>query len=114
MLERLFDGHDDHRPWLLTVDCETPLQVRIEANSCPTVHPEGFIRPRHQEDQPNALVLDEVLEAVDPIVAGAIGYQQRSAIIRDLDDAGPIAFGRAVKPLLASGGQHEEGRGSDE
>src|SRR5579863_2804020 len=114
MLKGLLDGHDDHGPRLLAVDREAPFQRGIDADARPPVHAEGLARAWHQKDQPDARILDEVLHAVDPIVAPAIRDQQGSAIILDLDEAGLVAFGRAVEPRLASGRKHEKGRGGDE
>src|SRR5579862_3140264 len=114
MLEGLFHRYDDHRSWLLAVDGKTPLQVRIDADSRPAIHPEGLVRAWRQEDQPDALVLDEILQAVDPVVARPVGDEQRAAVILNLDESRFVALGRAVEPLLPSGGEDEEGRSGDE
>ena len=40
-----------------------------------------FIHARHEEDQPNARILDEVLKTIDPIVAAPVRYEKRPPVI---------------------------------
>jgi len=101
MLERLLDCNHNHGRGLLAIDRETPLEDWIDADPGPAIDPVRLVRAGDQEDQPDARVLHEVLEAVYPIVAAPVRNQQCAAIILDLDEAGLVAFGRAVEPVAA-------------
>src|SRR4029077_1012358 len=114
MLERLLDRNHDHGRGLLAIDSETPLEDRIDADPAPAVDPVRLVGAGDQEDQPDARVLHEVLEAVYPIVATPVWDQQCAAIILDLDEARLVAFGRAVEPVAAPCRQDKKWRGGDE
>ena len=109
-----YDPNHDYGRRLLAVDSKTLPQDRIDADPGPTVDAICFIRPGDQEDQCDARVLHYVLDAVDPIVAAPVGYQQCAAVVLDLDEARLVAFGRAVEPLAAPCRQDKKWRGGDE
>jgi hypothetical protein len=78
------------------IDGEASLEVRIQTDPGAPVHTIRFVHAGHEEDQPNARILDKVLETIDPIVAAPVGYEQRPTVICNLHEARPIALGRAV------------------
>ena len=56
--KRLFDGHNHHCRGLLAVDREAVPEVRIRADPSASVHRVGLVHAGHEEDQPNARVLN--------------------------------------------------------
>jgi len=109
-MKRRLDGDDDNGLRLPAVHRKTPLELRIAADARAPVHTEGFIDPRRKEDDGDARIFDQVFEAIQPIVAGAIWNQKRSAVVVDLNKAGFVALGRAVETLQASGRYHQKRR----
>lgn len=95
MLKCLFDRHDRYRRWLLPLTAKRRLR-----SASRLIRARQFTRyvsfTPHEEDQPNARILDKVLETIDPIVAAPVGYEQRPTVICNLHEARPIALGRAV------------------
>src|SRR5262249_20598543 len=55
---RLFDGHNHHWRGLLALDSDTVPEVRIQADPSAPAHAVGLVRTGHEEDQPNARVLN--------------------------------------------------------
>jgi hypothetical protein len=67
-----------------------------------------------EEDHAHARIGDHVAIAVDPVVAGAVGQQQRR-VVQHQHEAGRIAARAGVQPaLVVGGGQHQERRQRDE
>src|SRR5439155_21059445 len=106
--ERLLDRENDNRCRLFAVDRETALEGRIGADPGAPIDPVGFVRSGDEKDQPDAGILDEVLEAVEAIIAAAVGDQQGAAAILDLDKAGGVALGRTIESLAASRRQDQK------
>ena len=97
MVKCFLDRHDYHRRWLLTVDGEASFEVRVHGNPRASVHANRLVRAGYKEDQPDPRVLNEIFQTIDFVVATPVGYQQRTTIIHNVHEAGPIAFGRAVE-----------------
>ena len=114
MRERLLDRDYDDRRRLLTFDRKPAPNPRIGTDLGAAVDAVGLVGARDEENQPDARVLDDVLQAVQPIVAATIGDQQGAAVVRHLDETGLVALGRAIEPRFAARRQHQKRRGRDE
>ena len=78
------------------------------------VDADGFVDAGDEENQADAGMGDDVLQAVDPAVAGAIGQDERVGV-QDMDEAGRIAAGARVHIARTVGrGEDGEGREGDE
>src|SRR5271169_879570 len=108
MMKCFVDRHNHYRRWLLTVDGEASLEVRICANPRAPIDTNCLVRARHKENQRNARVLNKIFETVDLIVAAPVRYEQRLAVVDNLHEAGLIPLRRAVETQLASGGNNEK------
>src|SRR6516225_8717322 len=97
MLECLFDRHDHYRRGLFAVDGKPSLGFCIVADPCAPVHTISLINPGHEENQSDTRVLNKVLEAINPIVAATIWYEQGPTVFCNFDEARLIALWRAVK-----------------
>ena len=93
---------------------EARAQCRIVVELGAAADPEGFAGPRHQEDQLDGRICQDVLEREEKPVALALGQQQRARVL-DVDEARRVALGRddrhAIRPR---GGQEQHGRACDE
>src|SRR5829696_4311188 len=61
--------------------------------------------PRHEEEQPDPAVLDNVPEAVQPVVAGPV-RQEQPALAFDGDEARRVAAWRRLRPAVLARGRH--------
>jgi hypothetical protein len=100
MLERLLDRDHNHRRGLLAIDGETPPEDRVGADPGAPVDPIGLVRSGDEKDQPEAGILDEVLEAVEAIVAARGQGSTRSGRILDLDETGRRPWANNRSPRL--------------
>jgi hypothetical protein len=57
-----FDRHDRHCRGLLAVDSDAAPEVRIRADPRAPVHAVGLVHTGHEEDQPNARLLNKISE----------------------------------------------------
>ena len=68
----------------------------------------GLFSAYIHEDNPDFRIGDDVFHAVNAVVAGPIGDQNR-AVVKQLDEAWPIALGRAVDTLFTRRRNHYKG-----
>ena len=88
--------------------------LRIARNPRLAVDAQRLFAARHEEDQADVRVRQQIEHAVQPFVARAFGDDE-SPIVEDLDEAGGIALGRHVASSVAPrGGEQEERRACDE
>lgn len=78
------------------------------------VHPQGLVDARHEEDQPDAGVLDDVAEAVDAFVAAPVGDHQGAAIGNAHEARRVAARARIGLAGRVGARQHQERRERDE
>src|SRR5262245_8705755 len=109
----LFDRHDHHCRGLLAVDSEAAPKVCIRANPSASVHTVRLVHTGHEEDQPNACVLNKISKTINQIVAATVGNKQRPTVVRNLHEPGPIALRRTVEAFSASGGENQKRRGGN-
>jgi hypothetical protein len=114
MWKSLLDRDNNHCGRFFPVDAEPSFNFRICSDPRPTIHAICFVCAWNKENQSDLLVFNEVLEAINFIIAAPIRDKERAPVFRDLNKAGLVALGRAVKAAFASGGDNQKRRGSDE
>jgi hypothetical protein len=90
----------------------TKRSRRAGGNACRAVDPQHFADARDQEHQRDMRVVEEVVQAVDALVAATIRQEQR-LVIRDGHEARGVPARRGVQPMRPACGQDGEGRGLD-
>ena len=95
---------DDDRAWRLACDCEARQQLRLDRQPRPAIDPQRIARPRHQKQQADARIGDDVAQRVDAVIAVPVRHHQRLLVV-DADK--PARSPRGVQsmpsgPLVAS------------
>ena len=88
--------YSENGPRLLA-ELDHPLQERrVSGGDCLAVDPQHFIDPRHEDEQMHkAAAFDDVSEAVEAVVAGAVGHQEQVRPL-DMNEAGITASRRCI------------------
>src|SRR6185437_2527904 len=110
MRDHLLYRNNHHCCGLLSSDGEASLKFRIGADPRAPVYAVGFVRSRHEEDERDTGVFNEVLEAFNHIVASTVGYEQRPAVVGNRYKARLIALRRAIETFSASSCENQERR----
>src|SRR5262249_50970228 len=88
-------------------------QGRFDRNHGSAIDPEGFAATRDQEQQRNPWIGDEIAQAIDAVVAAAIGNEQ-GLLVNDAHKARWVAARRAVESASAASRHCAERRRFDE
>ena len=102
------DDHDGSGGF--AVDGEGFHEGRVGGEVGAAVDAHGVADAGDEGHQGDPGVADDVAEAVDAVVAAAVG-QHEGAVVVDADEAGLVAAGGAVEAFGADGGQGGEGGG---
>jgi hypothetical protein len=105
--EALDDVDPDRHLWPAAVDGARRQHLGIGGDGGPPVDPQRLVEPRHQEQQADLGLGNEVGQGVEPVVARQVAERQAPRVEHG-DEAGRAAAGRGVCPATRSGGQHEE------
>ncbi len=114
MKESLFDRDDQHGFREAAIHGMGFQECRSGHEPRPPVHAQRIVQPGNQEQQPDPARLQHVSEAVDPIVARAIGDDE-GRVVGHTDEARRVAawtgvhFARSIDAR-----QHQERRERDE
>ena len=73
----------------------------------------GLAHAGNEKQQRDARIAHQIAQAVDAIVAAAIGDQQR-LLVAHAHEAGRIAARRAIETFGPAGREHDKGRGLDQ
>jgi len=114
MLKSLLDSDDNHGSRFFPIDGEPSPKFRICADPRPAIHAICFVCTGHKENQSDLRVLSEILETINLIITPPIRDKQCAPVFRDLNEAGLVALGRTVKPILAPRGHNQKRGGSNE
>ena len=91
--------HDTRRFAELDHRCE---QIGIRRQPALAADAQGLVDARHEEDQLHeARTFDNVLETVDPVVAGTVRHQQPVGSF-DMDEAGIAAARRSIDAAVGA------------
>ncbi len=101
-------GHDDHRPGDGSRHREGTEKSLFRGYQRPAVQAKDDARPGKKEHQGDARIANDVTQAVDLVVAPAVGEHDRPLVL-DPHEAGGIAPRAAIEPLRSAGREHEEG-----
>ncbi len=106
LIEHLLDRDHDHAAGRLAVDHEAREQVRIDRERGAAHHPDGLADAGDQEQEGDARIAHDVAQAVDAVVAAAVGHHQGLSVApparsparrRAASNRGPRARGRERK-----------------
>jgi hypothetical protein len=112
--ERLLDLDADAERGHLALRLAPREQILVADDPATAVHPQRLLHARNQEDEANVRVLQQILHAVQALVARPVGDQQ-PALVEDEDEPWRIALRRHVAlPGGARRRQQQEGRAGDE
>lgn len=80
-------------------------QSVVGGEQCAAVDAQAFVKARHQRQDADSRVFDDVAQAIQAVVAGPVGDGD-GMLVEDGDKAGVVATRLAIKvPVTAGGGQ---------
>jgi hypothetical protein len=101
----VFDCHDRHCRGLLAVDSDAAPEVRIRADPSAPVHAVGLVHTGHEEDQPNARLLNKISETLDALLLRSLVHVRgRAPVLRARANASDHRW--ALWPCLSPQGEH--------
>ena len=110
MVEALLDLDPDREHRGLAARGEPREQIRIGSERRNAVHAHGLRRAGQHEDHADARVREDVLQAVDELVAGPVRDHER-ALVFDQTEPRTVALRRRIEaPLRVARREHEERR----
>ena len=114
MEERFLHVHRDRELRGLALGGQARQPLGIAHDPGAAVDPQRLLAARHQEEEPDAGVLEQVPHPVEALVARTVRDQQ-GPLVHHQDEAGRVALGAHVAAARAVRGRHEhEGRPRDE
>ena len=88
--------------------------MRLVTQLRPAIDAQGFIKAGHHEEQAQARVVQQIAQAVEPVVAARVGDEQGACICR-FDKTRLAATRRGIQQgaVVPARGQHHIGRQGD-
>ena len=104
MQENLAHFDDDCELGNATVDAHTPENFGILHQAGLTIHAQGVVKARDDEQETDTRIGENVYQRVEAVVTGTFRYRQR-IFIKDLDEADRVAawadIGLSIRSLRA-------------